>query len=106
MGETKYPDNLLNPMYPIALRVSGTLFKTYVFRQRGWWRDIMAYYYPYNPQTYKQQSWRNVFAYAVAEWQGFDDDVRLYYHRLRYPTQMSGYNRFIRYYLIKYKESL
>lgn len=92
-------------MYPIALEVRKTLGKYYTFRQRGKWRDIMLYYYPYNPRTDEQQSWRNVFAYAVANWQGFDDDTKMYYNRLQFPRHMSGYNRYIRYYLKAWRSS-
>jgi len=92
-------DRYLNPMYPIALEVRKTLFKTYVFRESAWGRDVMAYYYPYRPNTPDQVAWSNHFAQAVFDWQGFDESTKSYYNKMRYPTHMSGYNRYISYYL-------
>ncbi len=89
----------LQPMYPIAFEVRKQMGHVYIFRQRGRWRDVMAYYYPYNPKTDTQQAWRAVLATAVSNWQGFNDQTKGYYNALRYPLHMSGYNRYVRYYL-------
>ena len=54
---------------------------------------------PTNPQTAKQQAWRQKLADAVAAWQGMNQTTKDYYNKLAYPVHMSGYNRFIHYYL-------
>jgi len=87
------------PLYPIALTVRGAIGQVYIFQQRGHWRSVMPYYYPYNPKTVAQQTWRNKFAYAVGYWQSFDNSTKAYYNALQYPNVMSGFNRYIHFYL-------
>ncbi len=60
---------------------------------------MYPYYYPYNPRTQLQQYNRQLLAYAVANWQSFTDDVKGYYNRLKYPNVMTGFNRYISFYL-------
>lgn len=93
------PFDDLNLMYPIALEVRKTLGKTYTFKQYGRYRHVVHWYYPYNPKTDLQQGWRNIFMYAVANWQSFDQPTKHYYNIMKYPFHMSGYNRYIRYFL-------
>lgn len=87
------------PLYPQALRVSGAIGQVYIFRQYGRHRFVYPYYYPYNPRTSEQQYGRNLFSYAVANWQGFSSAVKGYYNELEYPGVMSGYNRYISMYM-------
>jgi len=98
-------------IYPcIGLQVHGLIGKG----QRksdptphGWWihkeykryKVVAKYYYPTNPKTGKQQSWRTVFRDAVSGWQGFDQPTRHFYNQLQRPTNMSGYNRYLGFYL-------
>lgn len=39
------------------------------------------------------------FASGVKHWQGFSDEDKERYNHYSYPTQISGYNRFLHYYL-------
>jgi len=87
------------PLYPDAVECRGRLGHVYIFKQYDNWRVVCPYYYPYNPKTVPQQSHRNIFAYAVAYWQSFDNETKGYYNRLSSPNVMSGYNRFIHFYL-------
>jgi hypothetical protein len=87
------------PLYPDALRCSGAIGQIYIFKQYKHWRAVLPYYYPYNPQTETQQAWRGVFADAIGNWQGFDNQTKGHYNALKYPNVMSGYNRYIRFYL-------
>jgi len=99
VGTKRYPDILPQPLYPIALRVSGRVGYAYVFKQYGNNRMICKYYYPYNPKTEGQTRVRNYFAQAVANWQTFDDRTKQFYNEMRYPNIASGYNRYISRYL-------
>ena len=85
--------------YPDALECRGALGQVYIFKQYGWWRRICPYYYPFNPRTIDQQAWRVVFSNAVAQWQGFDNNTKDYYNKIKSKRVMSGYNRFLSYYL-------
>lgn len=87
------------PLYPQALRVRGAIGQIYIFRQYGAHRHVYPYYYPYNPRTQLQQYNRNLLAYAVANWHSFSDDVKGYYNKLKYPNVMTGFNRYISFYL-------
>lgn len=90
---------IYQPLYPIALRVRGAIAKTYIFREYRTGRYYYKYYYPYNPRTLLQQTGRNLFAYAVADWQGFNETTKGYYNgRVRY-VPMTGFNYYISLYL-------
>lgn len=90
----------INANYPIALRVRGKYSPYAIFREMPYGRVCCKMYYPYNPQTASQQANRNFFAYAISNWQGFSQPARHYYNQLKYPGSMSGYNRYIRLYLL------
>lgn len=94
------PPILPQPMYPQALLVHGRVGYAYVIRQYGMVRRYYKYYRPYNPKTFAMQTNRNKFAYAVANWQGFDDATKQFYNSKIYPNVMSGYNRYIHYYML------
>ena len=88
-----------NISYPLALQVRKTLDKTYTFRMVGMRHDVMSWYYPYNPKSQLQQAWRAVFQEAVQSWQYLPASDKNYYNKSKYPAHMSGYNRYLRYYL-------
>jgi hypothetical protein len=93
----------VNPYLPIALRVSGKLYPTYVFREMPYGRVINKYYRPYNPQTEKQQNWRQNYTDALTNWQGFDDITKNFYNKMKWPPSLYGYHRYIRLYLLSKK---
>jgi hypothetical protein len=60
------------------------------------------YYIPRNPRTAAQQVWRSVFAQAVFAWQGLTDEQKMTYNERAKGKRMSGYNLFIREYLLSH----
>jgi hypothetical protein len=86
--------------YPYAPQGPG------IFQVRRTWHGLQnvyeKYYVPYNPKTPEQQAWRGVFALAIESWQALTNEEKSVYNKLKYPTKMSGYNRFIHYYMIGY----
>lgn len=59
----------------------------------------MKFYRPSNPQTAPQQSWRAVFANAIAGWQVLTPEQKAVYNESAKNKKMSGYNLYIREYL-------
>lgn len=87
-------------MYPQAIFVRGRVGYAYIMRQYGFVRRISKYCSPYDPKDIYVVANRTVFAQAVAYWQGFDQPTKHYYNKKIYPNVMSGYNRYIHYYLV------
>lgn len=99
-------------LYPImGLQAHGALgkwwiHKTYVmntarygiYQNHG--RVICRYAYPYNPRTLIQQTPRNFFAYAISNWQAFDNNTKNFYNQIAKNRPLSGYNRYISLYLM------
>lgn len=85
--------------YPIALRIQGRVGYAYIFRWRKGQQEIMKYYYPYDPKSTNVVANRQKLARAVTYWQGFDNLTKQFYNSKKYPCNMSGYNRYMRYYL-------
>ncbi len=90
---------LPQPMYPQAIFVRGRVGYAYIMRQYGFTRRISKYCYPYDPRNPYSLGNRNRFAAAVEYWQGFDQPTRHYYNIMKYPNVMSGYNRYISFYI-------
>jgi len=95
-----YPPVTRQPNYPVALLIHGRVGYAYVFKQYGLRRVICKYYYPYDPKDTVVMANRRKFAYAVFYWQGFDDATKQFYNSKIYPQRMSGYNRYIHYYML------
>ncbi len=96
--------------YPIGFRFYPASYagmynaKGWIYQRRRTWHGIIwvveKYYYPYNPRTSVQQSWRGVFADAVSTWQNLTISDKDYYNKAaRRRGRLSGYNLFISYYL-------
>jgi hypothetical protein len=60
------------------------------------------YYIPRNPRTTTQQAWRSVFAQAVFAWQQLTPEEKMFYNERAKGKRMSGYNLFIREYLLSH----
>jgi len=58
------------------------------------------YHIPTNPQTTDQQLNRGKFAAAIIEWQALPFTEQVVWNKLKYPAHMSGYNRFLRNYML------
>ena len=52
------------------------------------------------PKSTAQEAWKNVFADAVLAWQGLTLSQKKIYNVYKYPIHASGYNRFLREYLL------
>jgi len=74
-----------------------------IFQRRKTWHGTInileKYYKPTNPQTPAQQANRQKFEAARLTWSGLTSTEQDYYNRLKYPPQMSGYNRYVKQYL-------
>lgn len=105
-----YPYDYRKLYQAIGLEVHGALGKWWIhktYRQhsnrygqyvpRG--HIVVKWAYPYNPRTYNQQFPRNIFAYAVANWQGFDQSTKSWYNQKVGTDPLYGYNYYISLYL-------
>lgn len=74
-----------------------------IYQRRHTWHGIICikevYYKPTNPQTAIQQGYRGIFAAGVSSWQNLGAENKETFNQYHYPPQMSGYNRFLHYYL-------
>jgi len=59
----------------------------------------MRSYVPTNNQLENQQIWRGVFGNGVLAWQALDLETKQAYNKLKYPSGLSGFNRFMSKYL-------
>jgi len=59
-----------------------------------------VFYTPTNPQTPEQQANRSKFAAGVVAWQALTPEEKQEYNRMRYGLRMSGYNLFLRLYML------
>ena len=100
---------LISYPYPIALRSKwplGLYYSPYgwFYRLHRTWHGIVwaAHKYSgpsYNPRTVKQQTWRGCHADGVSIWQGMSNETKDIYEKMKYPQRMTGFNRFLHYYL-------
>lgn len=74
----------------------------YQIRTRGGHRTHvqMIHYKPTNPQTETQQANRQKYADGVAAWQSLTDEQKSVYNSKAKSKRMSGYNLFLREYLL------
>ncbi len=63
----------------------------------------MRSYVSTNPRFTNQQNWRGVFANGVIAWQALDTETKRAYNVLKYPTGLSGFNRFMKKYLKEHR---
>lgn len=59
-----------------------------------------VYSTPANPRSDTQQQNRLKFSDAIDAWQALSDEEKETWDQMVYPRQMSGYNRFIRNYMV------
>ena len=86
--------------YPImALQAHGSFSKLWVHKEYKTFKVVAKYYYPENPRTGEQQSHRALFYDAVYNWRHFDAATKNYYNQFTFPRYMSGYNRYLSFYL-------
>ena len=75
-----------------------------IFRRQGKMVLLEKYYVPTNPQTEVQQSHRAMYGSAVGSWRGMSEvekeSWRYYQKRRRSRPVMSGYNLFVKKFLL------
>ena len=109
----------IRDIYPfLALRVSGKFKNLFIFEHHNdyLWRGgnlpsaypsgpnhqftIMGFkvdklYYPYNPRTTVQQTWRSYFAKGETNWKLMDEYWRNFYHLQAKHRNMTSKNRYL-----------
>lgn len=87
--------------YPVTgLEVRGSLSKLFIFKKYWYGQRIDRYHTPYNSKQEKQQLWRDYHRKGVDSWQGFSDEQKAVYNKMRYPPRNTGYARFLSMYLL------
>ena len=100
---------VVNP-YPIGLHFKNR-YHSFYYSPRGWCYQVRRTWHglqpvaerppiPSNPQTVPQQANRAKFAQAVAAWQAKTGLEKGIWNSYNFPRHMSGYNKFIHYYLL------
>ena len=79
-------------------------FKAYaIYQRRHVWHGLICikehYYKPTNKPSPAQLACRYSFTSGVRAWQKLEDQDKEVYNNYDYPEQMSGFNRFLHYYL-------
>jgi len=74
-----------------------------IYQRRHVWHGIICikerYYKSSNPHHLNCVIGQNSFRSGVKLWQSLSDEEKEIYDNYQYPKQMSGYNRFLHYYL-------
>jgi len=83
---------------------TGPGFVSYaIYQRRHVWHGIICikeHYYNAPPRDVPWLSpYQQKFSYAIKEWQGLTEEEKKVYHSYSYPIQMSGYHKFLHYYL-------
>jgi len=75
-----------------------------ILRRQGKMTLLERYYTPTNPQTELQQSHRAMYGAAIGSWRGMSEEEReswrYYQKRRRSRPVMSGYNLFVKMFLL------
>ena len=87
--------------YPLAPRNYGYCIYQRRHSIHGVFCIKEKYYKSSNPHHPNCVIGQNSFRSAVKAWQDLTDEGKAIYNSYSYPTQMSGYNRFLHYYLKK-----
>lgn len=61
---------------------------------------VTKHYWCENKRTEPQQFNRGKFSLAVLAWQNLTLEEKAIYNKLKYPANMTGYNRFLRLYML------
>ncbi len=86
--------------YPfIGIRVRGKLGGIAIFKEYWYGRRVDRLYYPYNPQTEKQQAWRGYFADGMAAWQALPIEEKRVWNESAKRYRLYGYHRFMKKYM-------
>jgi hypothetical protein len=83
----------------LGLKVRGKLGNIATFEEQWWGRQVSPPFYPYNPRTYRQQTWRNQLKQAVNNWHGFNQTVKNQYNQQAKNLTMTGFNYYLSQYL-------
>jgi len=86
--------------YANIILLSGVYRTDNVTGRTKFYRE--PYYITKNPRTEPQQTWRGVFANAVAAWQALTPEEKNEYNVKAKGKRMSGYNLFLKEYLLSH----
>lgn len=74
-----------------------------IYQRRHTWHGIICIKERYHNAAPRDVPWlassQQKLAAGVSYWQGLDNSAKEIYNSYTYPIQMSGYNRFLHYYL-------
>lgn len=93
---------MLNPYPYYALKMRGKMKDIGIFQEMPYGRRLLKSYYPYNPRSFAQQTWRNKFAYSVGDFQALSPELKEWWRKQGNKQSMTGMNRFIRFYIHSY----
>lgn len=82
------------------IELSGIYRRDNVTGKLKYYRE--PYYIPLNPRTGPQQAQRAKLADGVVAWQALTNDEKKLYRESAYSKHMSGYNLFLREYLLSH----
>lgn len=75
-----------------------------IYQRRRTWHGVMCikerYYTPYNPRAPVQQAHRQNIADGNSHWKSLTYEQKDYYNKLKSPEAMTGFDRFMHYYLV------
>lgn len=108
-----HPTRKKRPPYPYPIGLYPRFPYHHLFHPYGWyyqrrrtWHGIIWAAHRYtpsrDPKNPAQLVRRQIFADAVKTWQGMNTYTKNIYHQLSYPIHASGYNRFLRQYLLEH----
>jgi len=86
--------------YPyLGIRTRGAIRGLAIFKRYWYGQRVDPLYYPYNPRKPDQQFWRAYMAKGVYNWQYLSPETKDAYNKARYPTNITGYARYLKKYL-------
>ena len=98
--------------YPIAVHLPVVLdpyfhFYGYYYQRRRTWHGRVWAAHKYvkasNPKTPKQLARRKIFCNGYTIWNAMDTYTKDIYDKWKYPRQMTGFDRFMHYYLREHR---
>ena len=93
----KYP---FGSFYPDGARLYGYCIYQRRHDKKGIYYVKEKYYFPTKPLTQNQINYQIKFAYGVKAWQKLEEKDHKIWDRYGYPRRMSGYNRFLHYFML------
>jgi len=83
----------------LSIDAKKSVGKALTFQKRLSGTAVMGYKYPVKPPSGAQSIVRQVVKEGIEVWQSFAPDQKEVYNNYSYPTRMSGYHRFMHFYI-------